>query len=141
MSMSMSAKRALAPFLLLTALTASGCSKHVDDMESGVVDFSNPKRVLSSVFFAAKEGKSDHLSSLCDPAGNANTHAKRICAQELGAPDWSAFVSQFEKARLIGEARIAGNTALVNFVFGKSGTSPETMELVRRDGRWYLLAF
>ena len=139
--MSVSATLALAPLFLLSTLAINGCSKHVDDMESGVVDFSNPKRVLSSVFFAAKEGKSEHLASLCDPTGNANKHAKRICSQEVGAPDWNAFVAQFEKARLIGEARIAGNTALVNFVFGGKGTRPETMELVRRDGRWYLLAF
>lgn len=133
--------RACSAALLVLSVCATSCSKNIDDMESGDVDFSNPKRVLSSVFYAAKEGKSEHLAGLCDPSGNANKYAKRICGQTLNGPDWPAFVKQFKKAKLIGEARIAGDTAMVNFVFGESGTSPETMELIRREGRWYLLSF
>jgi hypothetical protein len=128
-------------FALALVLALGACDKKVDDRGSSTVDFSDSKRVVSSVFYAAKSGQSKHLASLCDPAGESNAHAKRICSQVVGSEDWSLFVEQFSKGRLIGEARINGDRALVNFVFGKTGTKRETMELVRREGRWYLLAF
>ena len=123
------------------SLALAACDKHVDDRGSSQVDFSEPKRVLSSVFFAAQTGESQHLSGLCDPRGESNMYAQRICSERAGAENWPAFVEQFSKGKLIGEARITGDRAQINFVFGKSGTDQETMELVRRDGRWYLLAF
>tara|TARA_R110002096_G_scaffold292224_1_gene486545 strand:+ start:103129 stop:103536 length:408 start_codon:yes stop_codon:yes gene_type:complete len=125
----------------LTACLVVGCSKKIDDHGASDVDFSNPKRVVSSIFFAAQEGQSAHLASLCDPKGEANVHARRICAQVVDGSDWPEFVEQFAKGKLIGEARVSGDWAQVNFVFGPSGTTSETMELTRRDGKWYLLAF
>ena len=122
-------------------LALCSCDKKVDDRGSAQVDYQEPKRVLSSVFFAAQTGESQHLRGLCDPEGKANEHALRICSQTRGSKDWPAFKMQFEKGRLIGEARVSGDSALVNFVFGKNGTDRETMELVRRGERWYLLAF
>ncbi len=130
--------------LLLASLGVSlalSCSKKIDDRGAAEVDFGNPKRVVSSIFFAAKERKSDHLASLCDPEGEANEFARRVCAQTVDGSDWPEFVSQFGKGKLIGEARVSGDWAQVNFVFGPSGTSPETMELIRRGDKWYLLAF
>ncbi len=125
----------------IAASLAGACAKNIDDHGSDHVDFSNPKRVVSAIFYAAQKGVSLHLAGLCDPLGEANVHAKRICSQTLEGADWPAFVKQFAKGKLIGEARIAEGRALVNFVFGESGTDPETMELVQRDGRWYLLSF
>jgi hypothetical protein len=113
----------------------------VDDRESDEVDFSNPKRVLSSVFYAAKSGQAQHLSTLCDPRGGADEDVGRICGLTTESPDWASFVRHFENAHLIGEARISGDRALVNFAFGPEGRQSETMELRRRDGRWYLLSF
>jgi hypothetical protein len=130
----------LLPALVL-ASALGGCDKKVDDRGSSEVDFSNAKRVVSSVFYAAKSGESQHLATLCDPEGGSNRHALRVCAQVAGGEDWVEFAEQFSQAKLIGEARITEDRALVNFVFGKNGTKRETMELVRRESRWYLLAF
>ncbi len=127
--------------VLALVLAAKGCDKKVDDRGSATVDFSDSKRVLSSVFYAAQSGQSNHLASLCDPEGGSNSHVLRICSQVAGSDDWPRFVEQFSKGKLIGEARIAGDRSMVNFVFGKSGAERETMELVRRHGRWYLLTF
>lgn len=126
---------------LALASGLGGCDKKVDDRGSAEVDFSSAKRVVSSVFHAAKTGESQHLATLCDPEGEANRHALRVCSQVAGGEDWAEFAAQFSHAKLIGEARITEDRAQVNFVFGKSGTERETMELVRREGRWYLLAF
>ena len=130
----------LLPALAL-ATALAGCDKKVDDRGSAEVDFSNAKRVVSSVFHAAKTGESGHLATLCDPEGESNRHALRVCSQVAGGEDWEEFAKQFSQGKLIGEARITGDRAQVNFVFGKKGTERETMELVRREGRWYLLAF
>jgi hypothetical protein len=123
--------------LLVGALS---CAKTIDDRGSSQVDFTNPKRVLSSVFYAAQTGQAGHLSSLCDTK-EGDADVARICSQVPGGEDWDAFVRQFAKGRLIGEARISGDRAFVNFVFGPQGTDEETMELVRRGNHWYLLAF
>ena len=125
---------------LLTCFLGS-CAKTIDDGGSSSVDFSNPKRVLDSVFHAARSGNSDHLASLCDPLGSANQHAQRICNAHQDSPDWSSVVAHFASGKITSEPRITGDTAMVNFVFGEKGADSETMELVRRDGRWHLLAF
>ncbi len=129
-------------FLLAAALLVLvGCSKTIDDGGSDHVDFSNPKRVVSSIFFAARTGRASHLASLCDPEGSANQYAKRICHLQVGDADWASFVENFAEGTLTGEPRITGDRAMINFAFGKSGNESETMELVRRDGRWFLVAF
>ena len=126
---------------LVLACGTLGCAKHIDDRESGTVDFSNPKRVLSSVFHAAKTGEADHLASLCDPKGGADEDVRRLCSLTPDSPDWQSFVRHFQNAHLIGEARISGRRALVNFAFGPEGKQSETMELRQRGGRWYLHEF
>ncbi len=130
--------------ILLTIATltlGSSCSKTIDDRGASDVDFTSAKRVVSAVFFAAQNDESHHLASLCDPKGASNRHVQRICKQSVEGDDWPAFKRQFQNGKLIGEARVSGDRAMVNFVFGPEGTTPETMELVRRNARWYLLAF
>lgn len=119
----------------------SCCSKTIDDGGSSLVDFTKPKKVVDSIFYAARSGNSDHLASLCDPQGSANQHATRICQAHKDSPDWPSFVANFKSGKITSEPRITGDTAMVNFVFGDKGADSETMELVRRDGNWYLVAF
>jgi len=56
-------------------------------------------------------------------------------------PDWESFRRAFARGRLNGEPRVHGDHARLDFVFGPAGDDSETMELVRRGGRWYLSAF
>lgn len=137
----MTVRRASISVLALGLVLVGSCVKKVDDRGAAEVDFKSPKRVVSSIFYAAQSGQSDHLSALCDPEDGGNKHVQRICSQRVGGDDWDAFVEQFAKGKLIGEARISGDGAQVNFVFGPDGNSPETMELVRRGDKWYLSAF
>jgi hypothetical protein len=125
---------------VLVLVAATGCAKKVQDHRSER-DFSNPKWTVSSIFYAAQTGDTRHLASLCDPQGEVNEYARRVCDLHVGSPAWKSFVENFEKGTLIGEARISGNHAMVNFAFGPDGARPETMELVRRGDRWYISAF
>lgn len=126
---------------IISAMILASCSKTIDDGGSANVDFSSPKRVVDSVFYAARSGQSAHLASLCDPEGTANKHALRICRESNTSSDWPSFVKHFASGKITGEPRITGDTAMVNFIFGEGGMDSETMELVRRDGKWFLLAF
>lgn len=124
---------------LVCCLTA--CADKAAPEPSSEVDFSRPKSVVEAIFYAARSGDASHLPTLCDPRGEANASAKRVCQVAPGQPQWESFVRHFARGRVIGEPRVSGDSALLNFSYGPDGTVPETMELVRRDGRWHLLQF
>jgi hypothetical protein len=127
--------------LALSVVLGSACAKEIHDPRSADVDFGDPKSVVASVFFAAEHGSAAHLAGLCDPTGAASPAARRVCAAHPGAPDWGSFRRAFARGRLNGEPRVHGDHARLDFVFGPAGDESETMELVRRGGRWYLSAF
>ena len=120
---------------------AAACAKEIQDPRSGQVDFADPKSVTASIFYAAESGETAHLGSLCDPRGENDADTARICAMAPAAPDWADFQAEFAKAHLNGEPRVSGDRAALHFVFGPDANRSETMELVRRDGRWYLFSF
>jgi hypothetical protein len=130
----------LTPFVLLLAALA-GCPKEVVDPDTGAVDFADPKSVTAHVFHAARTGDTSQLPTLCDPRGQNNDDTRRICGLTQTSPEWPSFVRAFRLAHLNGEPRVSGDQALVDFVYGPDGKASETMELVRRDGRWYLERF
>ena len=120
---------------------AAACAKEIQDPRSDVVDFTDPKSVTAQIFYAADTGRAENLMSLCDPAGENDGDTARICALTPASPDWADFRAQFARAHLNGEPRVSGHRAALHFVFGPDATRSETMELVQRDGRWYLSAF
>lgn len=127
--------------LFALAALAGACAKEVKDPRSGRVDFRDPKSVVASIFYAAESGRAEHLKTLCDPRGENDEDTARICRLTPAAPEWADFRVQFARAHLNGEPRVAGDRAALHFVFGPRATDSETMELVRRDGRWYLFEF
>ena len=127
--------------LAAVAVIAASCAKEIEDPRSDRVDFADPKSVTAAVFYAAESGRTDHLRGLCDPAGENDEDTRRICAMTPASPDWADFRAQFARAHLNGEPRVSGDRAALHFVFGPDATRSETMELVRRDSRWYLSAF
>lgn len=135
--------RSLAPvrtFLLVAAL-CGGCKKQVVDPVREEVDFGDPKSVTAALFWAAAHDDDTHLASLCDPAGENDAETARVCGLRRGAPDWAAFRAAFAEATLNGEPRISGDRASIYLVYGAGRAETETMELVRREGRWYLFEF
>jgi len=131
----------LAVALCAVSAAVGACAKEIQDPRSGEVDFLDPKSVTASIFYAAETGSADHLRGLCDPAGSSDDDTRRICAMRPGEPGWESFRTNFARARLNGEPRVAGDRAELHFLFGPSGDQSETMELVRRGGRWYLASF
>ncbi len=120
---------------------AAACAKEIQDPHSDQVDFADPKSVTAQIFYAADTGRTDNLRALCDPLGENDVDTARICAMTAASPDWADFRVQFARGHLNGEPRVSDDRAALHFVFGPDATRSETMELVRRDGRWYLSAF
>ena len=127
--------------LVLAAALLGGCAKEIQDPRSERVDPRDPKSVTASIFYAAETGRTDHLRGLCDPRGENDSDTARICAMTPSSPAWRSFRDTFARGRLNGEPRVSGDRAALHFLFGPEGVDSETMELVQRDGRWYLLSF
>jgi hypothetical protein len=118
-----------------------GCEKKIADPVRAEVDFGDPKAVIGALFWAAAHDDDTHLAALCDPRGENDAETARVCRLTRTSPDWAAFREAFARGRLSGEPRVSGDHAAIYFVFGPGADESETMELVRRDGRWYLWAF
>lgn len=127
--------------VVVVLVVAPGCAKEVEDPVSGTVNFADPKSVTASIFYAAESGRVAHLAGLCDPRGENDEDTARICAMTPSSPEWDDFRTEFARGRLNGEPRVSGDRAALHFLFGPDGRQSETMELVRRDGRWYLSSF
>lgn len=127
--------------LYSSVLLTAGCEKKIVDPKREVVDFADPKSVTAAIFWAAEHDDDRHLASLCDPQGHNDEDTARVCALTRTSPDWAAFRAAFAGAHLDGEPRVSGDHAAIYFVYGADGRDSETMELVRRDRRWYLSEF
>jgi hypothetical protein len=104
-------------------------------------DFSKPESVVEAIFKAAKTKDFESLKALCDPKGENDGDTKDICGVADNKEMQEEFVQFFEKGKVSGSARIEGDEAEVDFTFGPSGNDTETMNLIQRDGKWYLKSF
>ena len=96
-----------------------------------------PEGVVNTIFDAAKNKDYSKLSTLCAP--DADGDSKHIC--DMKEEDKESFVSYFSKGKVNGSAAITGDAAAVPILFGPDGTKEETMNLVKKDGKWYLQSF
>ncbi|RME82399.1 MAG: hypothetical protein D6775_11015 [Caldilineae bacterium] len=106
-------------------------------------DLSTPEGTLEAVFEAARTGDFTALAVLCDPLRENDRDTQRICDLTADDPLRASFVEYFSSGKLNGEAVISadGNTAEVPFLFGPNGDQEETMRLIKRNGKWYLLDY
>lgn len=98
---------------------------------------STPEDVVNTVFSAAKSKDYASLAKLCAP--DADEDSRRIC--EIKEEDKPAFEEYFSKGKINGSAKISGDAAEVPIMFGPDGTKEETINLVKKDGMWYLKSF
>lgn len=126
------------------------------------LDQSDPSNVVNAIFHAARTGNYDLLENLCDPIGKGDGDTKRICALtnlkkqavQYGESaemkkTFDDFNSNFKLASTYGQVSYETSDsgyeiAKVSFMFNHPGgesRSSEVMELVKRDGKWYLYSF
>lgn len=100
-----------------------------------------PVAVLEILFEVARTSRFERLAGLCDPEGEGDGDTRRICALARESRGRDEFARAFARGRVVGPVRRRGTRAEVPFVFGPRGADDETMRLVQRRGRWYLLSF
>jgi hypothetical protein len=127
--------------LLLQACGTAGADPDHDHTPQAL-DPSDPVQVVAAIFAVA----GGHLGAavlgkLCDPLGHNDIDTRRICDYAAGFDPDGEFPMFFKAGRLNGAAFVEGDRAWVPFLFGPDGDRPDTMQLVRRDGNWYLLEF
>ena len=103
----------------------------------------SPEGVVLSIFEAARTGDFTGLAGLCDPLGENDGDTQMICDLATDDTNREEFIAAFSTGTVIGDAVVAlsGDRAEVPFLFGPDGDEEETMELVKRNDRWYLLGF
>lgn len=128
------------------------------------VNFESPTSVVKAIFYAAKSGEFEVLSTLCDPVGGASDgDVKNLCKLGYGLTEFekNKLAEQgkteqemkeevkkvFGNGEIIGSTRFEtnefGNFARVDFYFYPRGLEKEkeTMNLIQRGNKWYLASF
>jgi hypothetical protein len=112
-----------------------------DTEKKPAVDFTDPVKVVQAIFDAAKNKDIVILTTLCDPEGENDGDTRRICDVAKDTRKLDEFVLWFSKGKVTGEAVIEEDRARVPFIFGPDGNKKEEMNLIKRDGKWYLYSF
>lgn len=124
-------------------------------VSASMVQQATPEESLSSMLELARRGQVDGLEKLCDPQRQNDGDSDCICAlspryQAHKCPANShnrqspeAFFSCFASVEITEAAEIEGQEAKVTMHANPKlcGFSQETMHLVQRGERWYLLGF
>jgi tetratricopeptide (TPR) repeat protein len=103
----------------------------------------SPESVVQAIFDAATSGDFAPLKTLCDPLGGNDDDTQIICDLATDDTHQKEFVEYFAKGKVNGVAEISPDStkAAVPILFGPDGDDEETMELINRDGQWYLFGF
>jgi len=102
----------------------------------------DPASVMYYIFESAKKGDFSNFRNLCDPYGENDSDVDQICYAEMMMQKQQANLkAEFENGRVIGEPKIDGDKAEVEFAFGPSANRLEKMGMVKRNGLWYLSGF
>ena len=102
----------------------------------------DPASVMKYIFESAKKGDFSNFRNLCDPYGEYPNELNQICFAEMMMDKQQAKLkADLENGRIIGKASINGDKAEVEFAFGPSSNQLEKMEMVNRNGLWYLGGF
>lgn len=102
----------------------------------------DPQLLVEAIFESARSGDLSLLKDLGDPQGQGDEDIRRICAiASAREQELRGFRSYFMTGKVVGEPKIDGDKAQVDFLFGPEGNLEEKMNLIRRNGKWYLLSF
>ena len=103
-------------------------------------DRSTPRATMKLFFELAKAGKFESIRELESP--DADGDVREICAiADAPDKDKERYQSFFGGGRILGQARIDGDTAEVDFTMGDKQERRETMNLKRIESVWYLSHF
>lgn len=129
-------------FLLSIGLITS-CGTEVTDKTApdNLGPQSTPSMTVEAIFAAAKGGDPKLLADLCDPQEQGDIETRRICDYANGFDPDGEFPMFWGSGKIDGEPMVSESNALVPILFGPRGDRRDTLELVKRGEKWYLLRF
>ena len=117
-------------------------NKVVGEPAGDAPDQSTPTSTLQALFDNAKSGNFAALKLLVPEVPGLDGDVRRIASVPEAKPEEQReFQEWFSTGKIDGEARIEGDKAEVDFLFGPKGDRNETMNLIKKDGNWYLFSF
>jgi hypothetical protein len=98
-----------------------------------------PGSVMEYIFESAKKENFEDFRNLCDPYGENDRDVNQICfAEMLRKKEKQRLIDMFINGRIIGDIKINGNSAIIEFAYGLSSNKLEKMGLIKRNDLWYL---
>ncbi|MES2773268.1 MAG: hypothetical protein V4722_03740 [Bacteroidota bacterium] len=104
-------------------------------------DQTTPQGVAEIMFSSAKSGEFAALESLCNAAVDTDGDSKKVCEVAKDKEFQKSYVEYFSTGKVNGEPTVDGDKAEVKILFGADGTKEETLNMVKKDGKWYLASF
>ncbi|HUH51033.1 MAG TPA: hypothetical protein VLZ11_02935 [Flavobacterium sp.] len=100
-----------------------------------------PESLMNYMFKSAKTGNLSNFRYLCDPYAENDSDTKAICyAEMLTQKGREELITGFANGRIMGEPKIKGDKAEIEFAFGPSSSELKKMNLINRNGLWYLMS-
>lgn len=132
-------KKILTSFLIVTIILTA-CKGGSGKSSPG--DQTTPTGVANMIFDAAKSGDYSQLKNLCDASLTSDGDSRKVCEVETGDEKYRAsFKEYFSTGKVVGEPTIEGEEAKVKITFGPDGTKEETLNMQKKDGKWFLYSF
>lgn len=98
-----------------------------------------PEGVVKYIFSSAAKQEYSNLRYLADPYAENDGSVTNICYGGVLSYDMGQLLSEeFGKGRIMGKPKYEGNKAAVEIAIGPTNRTLETMNLVKRNGLWYL---
>ncbi len=130
--------------LFIMAAMITGCNSKSEsaDAKSTVDAQSTPEGVANMIFDGAKSGDYAKLKGLCDASLDTDVDSKKICELADGDENLKKlFKEYFSNGKIVGAPTIEGDDAKVSILFGPDGTKDETLNMKKKDGKWYLTSY
>lgn len=123
--------------LLAVLIALAACGGDKEEQSASDKQELPPEATVEAIFAAAKSDNAAALARLCDPTGDNDADTQTICDIKPGT-EWDDFKKLFAIGKITGAAVVDGDHATVPFQFGPARGYKENMQLIRRDGTWYL---
>ena len=127
---------------MLESNSANGTQKSEKSEKPELDPQTSPKWVAEEIFKAARTANYAILSQFCDPMGESDQKAQRLCSVPTMTPeDQNDFMAYFKLGKVVQDPVITGDRASVPIKFGYDGNADQTLTMIMRAGKWYLLSF
>lgn len=101
----------------------------------------NPTNLIQHIFFGAKNKDFSKFQFIVDPyAENSNSAETIKFIKYLPLKDQKEFVEEFSNSRIMGQPKIKGDKAEIEYAYGINSNKLETMTFIKRMDKWYVFS-